>query len=237
MSRCVALTRPLLHLQDDQTPLHCAARLGHLKVVRLLLENGACPLSVSTTGHTALHMASREGHVDVAELLLDRGALLAHMTKKGFSPLHVAAKYGRFRVAEVLLQHGAEPNSAGKNGLTPLHVAVHHDNADIVELLLKHQASPHSAAWVRMARGGRVHRETPGTEGPPYMAWPWVKRSCQGWLIPVGAQRAVTAEKPSSPPCSSTPLSRQTPLHPTHLWDCGRKPEIPEETHTDTGRL
>ncbi|GCC46007.1 hypothetical protein chiPu_0030092 [Chiloscyllium punctatum] len=81
MSRCVALTRPLLHLQDDQTPLHCAARLGHLKVVRLLLENGACLLSVSTTGHTALHMASREGHVDVTEVLLDQGALLTHMTK------------------------------------------------------------------------------------------------------------------------------------------------------------
>uniref|UniRef100_A0A8C8BM08 Ankyrin-1 n=1 Tax=Otus sunia TaxID=257818 RepID=A0A8C8BM08_9STRI len=134
-------------LQDDQTPLHCAARIGHTSMVQLLLENNANPNLTTTAGHTPLHIASREGHVDTALALLQKGASQTCMTKKGFTPLHVAAKYGKVDVAELLLARDAHPNAAGKNGLTPLHVAVHHNNLEIVKLLLPKGSSPHSSAW------------------------------------------------------------------------------------------
>uniref|UniRef100_A0A8C9Y1T8 Ankyrin 1 n=1 Tax=Sander lucioperca TaxID=283035 RepID=A0A8C9Y1T8_SANLU len=132
--------------QDDQTPLHCAARMGHKELVKLLLEHKANPNSTTTAGHTPLHIASREGHVQTVRILLDMEAQQTKMTKKGFTPLHVASKYGKVDVAELLLERGANPNAAGKNGLTPLHVAVHHNNLDVVNLLVSKGGSPHSAA-------------------------------------------------------------------------------------------
>uniref|UniRef100_A0A8C4ILN3 Ankyrin-1 n=1 Tax=Dicentrarchus labrax TaxID=13489 RepID=A0A8C4ILN3_DICLA len=132
--------------QDDQTPLHCAARMGHKELVKLLLEHKANPNSTTTAGHTPLHIAAREGHVQTVRILLDMEAQQTKMTKKGFTPLHVASKYGKVDVAELLLERGANPNAAGKNGLTPLHVAVHHNNLDVVNLLVSKGGSPHSAA-------------------------------------------------------------------------------------------
>uniref|UniRef100_A0A670Z7T3 Ankyrin 1 n=1 Tax=Pseudonaja textilis TaxID=8673 RepID=A0A670Z7T3_PSETE len=137
----------LFFFQDDQTPLHCASRLGHCAMVKLLLESGADANLSTTAGHTPLHITAREGHLDCVCALLDKGASQTAMTKKGFTPLHVASKYGKVDVAEALLQRNTQPNAAGKNGLTPLHVAVHHNNLDIVKVLLPKGASPHSVAW------------------------------------------------------------------------------------------
>ncbi|CAB1439366.1 unnamed protein product, partial [Pleuronectes platessa] len=131
---------------DDQTPLHCAARMGHKEIVKLLLEHKANPNSTTTAGHTPLHITAREGHVQTVRILLDMEAQQTKMTKKGFTPLHVASKYGKVDVAELLLERGANANAAGKNGLTPLHVAVHHNNLDVVNLLVSKGGSPHSAA-------------------------------------------------------------------------------------------
>uniref|UniRef100_A0A671R2E6 Ankyrin-1-like n=1 Tax=Sinocyclocheilus anshuiensis TaxID=1608454 RepID=A0A671R2E6_9TELE len=127
--------------QDDQTPLHCAARMGHNEMVKLLLEHKANPNSTTTAGHTSLHIASREGHAQTASILLDMNAQLTKMTKKGFTPLHVAAKYGKVDVAVLLLERGANPNAAGKNGYTPLHIASKQNQVEVASSLLQHGAS------------------------------------------------------------------------------------------------
>lgn len=67
--------------QDDQTPLHCAARMGHKELVNLLLEQKANPNSTTTAGHTPLHIAAREGHVQTVRILLDMEAQQTKMTK------------------------------------------------------------------------------------------------------------------------------------------------------------
>lgn len=69
--------------QDDQTPLHCAARLGHCTMVKILLENGADPNLSTTAGHTPLHITAREGNLDCACALLDKEASQTVMTKVG----------------------------------------------------------------------------------------------------------------------------------------------------------
>lgn len=68
-------------VQDDQTPLHCAARMGHKELVKLLLEHKANPDSATTAGHTPLHISAREGHVHTIRILLDAGAQQTKMTK------------------------------------------------------------------------------------------------------------------------------------------------------------
>lgn len=78
-----AKTASLPPSQDDQTPLHCAARIGHTGMVKLLLENNANPNLATTAGHTPLHITAREGHVDTALALLEKGASQTCMTKVG----------------------------------------------------------------------------------------------------------------------------------------------------------
>uniref|UniRef100_A0A673JL35 Uncharacterized protein n=1 Tax=Sinocyclocheilus rhinocerous TaxID=307959 RepID=A0A673JL35_9TELE len=73
--------------QDDQTPLHCAARMGHKELVKLLLEHKANPDSTTTAGHTPLHIAAREGHSQTTRILLDGNAQQTKMTKVHSSQL------------------------------------------------------------------------------------------------------------------------------------------------------
>ena len=55
-------------------PLHRAAMVGHLPVVRALLDAGARVDLVGTGGATALHLAAVSGHAPVVAELLARGA-------------------------------------------------------------------------------------------------------------------------------------------------------------------
>ena len=56
---------------DDNTPLHYAARGGHPDVVKLLLEHGADPNAKGVDGETPLRYAARGGHPDIVKLLLE----------------------------------------------------------------------------------------------------------------------------------------------------------------------
>jgi len=56
------------------TPLHIAANSGHLKVLDLLLHNGADVNCLSINNSTPLHLAMSGGHIDCVLLLLAYGA-------------------------------------------------------------------------------------------------------------------------------------------------------------------
>ena len=55
--------------QAGDTPLHCAARAGHLSIVRYLVEQGADVSLKNKAGHTAVQCAQQEGHKEVAFFL------------------------------------------------------------------------------------------------------------------------------------------------------------------------
>jgi ankyrin len=60
--------------QEDQTPLHIAARMGNVDNVVLLLQHGANPDATTKDNYTPLHIAAKEGHEEVVSVLLDHGA-------------------------------------------------------------------------------------------------------------------------------------------------------------------
>jgi ankyrin repeat protein len=53
----------------------CAAKGGHLHVVKLLLENGADANAQSENGEMALKMAREQGRTEIMELLKAHGAM------------------------------------------------------------------------------------------------------------------------------------------------------------------
>jgi hypothetical protein len=55
--------------QSKTTPLMVAARMGHLEMVKLLLEEGANPLSVNVAGQTAYDIAVEEKEQEVVRVL------------------------------------------------------------------------------------------------------------------------------------------------------------------------
>jgi ankyrin repeat protein len=85
------------------TPLHEAARGGHVDILQLLLNHGASVNAVTNHGYTPFHHAARVGHVDILQLLLNHGASVNAVDKYGETPLHHAARESHVKCVKVCL--------------------------------------------------------------------------------------------------------------------------------------
>lgn len=122
--------------RSTRYPLHIASLLGHLAVVRILLDKGADISIRDSQGYTALHLVVYQGNKHVAKLLLDRGADVAARSVSGYTALRCAAASGRKEVVELLLERGADIAASDMDGSTALHNAAFRGHRDVVELLL-----------------------------------------------------------------------------------------------------
>ncbi|KAH9020702.1 hypothetical protein EDB84DRAFT_561724 [Lactarius hengduanensis] len=122
----------------DGTALHAAISQKDVKVVWLLLENGADVNIRGIWGQTPLHRASVEGLTNVVRWLLDRGVDVNAQQNNPSTALLLAALNGHLEVAEILLEHNAEVNAGDQYGQAPLHKASEGGNLELVRLLLKH---------------------------------------------------------------------------------------------------
>ncbi|KAJ1397539.1 ankyrin repeat-containing domain protein [Ochromonadaceae sp. CCMP2298] len=84
--------------------------MGHLELVRVLLEKWADTEAKDHHGHTALHWASQKGHLEVVRLLLKKGANIEAENEAGQTPLNIAEDDA---TREVLRQHKAKTKRLG----------------------------------------------------------------------------------------------------------------------------
>lgn len=73
----------------------------------LLMEHGASPSLVDSTGNTALHYAAIHGHERIGRLLLTKGCPLNLQNMQGDTATHIAARNGRAAFIEMLADLGA----------------------------------------------------------------------------------------------------------------------------------
>ncbi|MGH9704839.1 MAG: ankyrin repeat domain-containing protein, partial [Candidatus Acidiferrales bacterium] len=66
---------PNLATTDGDTILHSAARSGHPRVIRLLLQKGADPSARNAAGHSALDLALKAQKREVVDLLRNEGSI------------------------------------------------------------------------------------------------------------------------------------------------------------------
>jgi ankyrin repeat protein len=107
---------------DIASSLHRASSMGHLELVKLLIDGGADIDAAFSDAGTPLHFAAEEGHQAVVALLLERGANVNAVRyagcTAGWTPLHSAAGAGHEEVARILLKGGADINAGYEDEFT-----------------------------------------------------------------------------------------------------------------------
>lgn len=125
------------------SPVHIAVRLGHLDVLRELVDQG-CDVNVCDPyfNVTPLHVAVNVYNDYIMfkkmfKILLDGGCLL---NCRAFStletPLYRAIDTMKTEIAELFLVHGADPNLSSPFDITALQKACIRGNTHLVKLLL-----------------------------------------------------------------------------------------------------
>jgi uncharacterized protein len=81
-------------------PLHAAAAVCDLEMMRILLDRGADPNARQQMGYTPLHTAASRGDIEMAKLLLSYGATRDMRGEDGLSVGDVARQRGKEEFAE-----------------------------------------------------------------------------------------------------------------------------------------
>ncbi|PIO68016.1 DHHC zinc finger domain protein [Teladorsagia circumcincta] len=121
------------------TPLHWAARQGHVLMVAFLVTNGAQVEKRDVEGFTPLHVAAQFGATPVVGYLIARGQSVDAPDESRITPaMWAAAKCPQPDPLQLLITLGADVNKAdAAYHNTPLHWAATNGNITAVNTLLK----------------------------------------------------------------------------------------------------
>lgn len=119
------------------TPLHSAARAGHVRAVAVLFElardRGVNILGCKNeAGDTALHLAARHGHGAAVEVLISAAAEpAAELNNAGVSPLYLAVISGSVQAVRAITTC-KDASSLGPGAQNALHAAIFQSSGKLV---------------------------------------------------------------------------------------------------------
>ncbi|XP_026861451.2 ankyrin repeat and SOCS box protein 18 isoform X1 [Electrophorus electricus] len=144
--------------EEEELPLHVAARHGLTKHAQLYLRYGAHINHTSCSGETPLGVACVEAHekmggqedqlchIQLCCLLLTYGANVNLADKEHRTPLHKAARSVQISLVQLLLDHGADVNAIDYNGCSPLSVVLQSS-------VVRQERQPHVVVQTLLNRG------------------------------------------------------------------------------------
>ena len=89
-----------------RTPLHMAAKNGHLSICKLIIENVRDKNPRDIHGRTPLHLAALSGNCDICALILANVEDKHPIDFAGVTPLHCAVSHGHTKVAKLWPKKG-----------------------------------------------------------------------------------------------------------------------------------
>ncbi len=117
--------------------LMLAARKGHMKRVRTLLDAGADANTTTIRGFPVLLYSAAIGNAEIVQALIEAGAqidLSNTLGREAWTPLIYAANGGHKVTVELLLEAGADVN-AERFGMTALKIARSRGHTHLDQLL------------------------------------------------------------------------------------------------------
>ena len=125
--------------ENEDTPLHVAAKYGSANVAKCLLGRKTDPSALDGNWETPLRIAALNGRSGIVSMLLDSGSDV-HRTSgpSRFTPLHLAVGSRDVNTIIMLLEHGASISAINLEEETPIHLAARYSTADILGILLNY---------------------------------------------------------------------------------------------------
>ena len=121
------------------TPLHLAARYGHIEVISALLDNGANMRLLDKEGRSPLDVAVRYGRQAVVQELLRYGADVLVRNSDGSTCVHTACRHGQYKLLRDLMPlcEARVVDLKDKKGDTPIHDCAISDNWVCMEVFFE----------------------------------------------------------------------------------------------------
>ena len=117
--------------------MHFASLCGSIKILKLLVSEGAIVDIRDDDDDTPLILAAYSGKTECAKYLISAGADIEAKDNKGCTPLYLAAQNGHADTIRVLLDNHADQNVVVENGRNPLMSALFNEKEDAARLLIQ----------------------------------------------------------------------------------------------------
>ena len=128
-------------VDSGYAPLTVAVTSGNMKIVKLLVDNGANVNTQDLLGRTPLHYTCDHNYLEIAKFLIKHGANINltdnHLNQPLFEAVFNAASEDedKLPLVELFLKNGADPNFQNKSNKSPLSFAKEVDDNRLVKLL------------------------------------------------------------------------------------------------------
>ena len=121
-----------------QTPLHYASFVGNIKLIKLLIQNGADISAQTNNGFNVLHLSIMGNKISPFYYFIQKfNVNINSKDSKENTSLHLATYFNSKKIFNYLLTNkNIEINSKNKEGFTPLHFAVVSQNKSMIKKLL-----------------------------------------------------------------------------------------------------